>query len=185
VRVIAGSARGRKLGAFRGLDIRPTPDRVREGVFNVLGDSIPGSVGLDLFAGSGGVGIEALSRGAAEVVFVDAKKRSTDLIRRNLSLCGFDAEEKIRFRVIGKSYDSTLDLLRSEGRRFDWIYVDPPYKPNLYDTVLHRIAESEIRNPAGVVLVEHFHKTPLLERIGPLSRFRTLAYGSTRVSLYR
>lgn len=182
MRVIAGSARGRRLKPIRGGDIRPTPDRVRESVFNVIRDRVPGSRGLDLFAGSGGVGIEALSRGADFVCFVDSRKGAIELILENLSICGFSSD---RYRTLVSDYSSALNRLKEEGVPFDWIYVDPPYDLELYERVLQRVSESLLLAPDGLVLVEHFHKRELPSKVGTVSAFRDLRYGSTGIRLYK
>lgn len=185
MRIISGSAKGRRLRSIRGEDIRPTPDRVRESVFNVIRGRIPGSRGLDLFAGSGGIGIEALSRGADFVCFVDSRKEAVRLIRENLSICGFSEDGPAGYRTLISDYSSVLGRLKAEGFLFDWIYVDPPYDLDVYEQVLLRISESRLLTPDGLVLLEHFHKRELPSRVGTFSAFRDLRYGSTGVRLYK
>ncbi len=146
MRVITGSARGRRLRTLEGQDVRPTPERVKEAVFSIIQFQIEGRRFLDLFAGSGQMGIEALSRGAREVVFVDARKDSIEIIRENLEKTGLGE----RGRVV--SMDALAFLSQPNGK-FDLAFLDPPYRTGLLAEALEKTAA--VMNPGGAVLCEH------------------------------
>ncbi len=152
MRIIGGKYRGRKL-ARPGDDIRPTTDRLRESLFNVLGPRVEGSVWLDLFAGSGAMGIEALSRGASLVVFNDRGFEAVRLIEKNLRLCGIERG----FEIHQKDALTLLNQLR--GRSFDFVILDPPYAYPRHGKLLEKIGETLAGSPA--VLLEVFKKTDL------------------------
>ncbi len=145
MRVIAGKHRGRVLAPFRGEDIRPTPDRVKESLFQILGPRLAGARVLDLFCGSGALGLEALSRGAALVQFNDSSPESLALCRRNVALCG---EEGVFTRS-----DYAACLACAEGP-FDLIFADPPYRADWAEEILRRVAERELLAAGGAVIYE-------------------------------
>ena len=153
MRIVGGRWRGRRL-ARPNPGIRPTTDRLREALFNVLGGSVAGSVWVDAFAGSGAVGIEALSRGAAWVIFNDKSSQALRLVRKNLLLCGADEG----FEIFQKDAVSLFNELR--GRRVDVVFLDPPYDYRRYAKLLAKIAEAAADSRPTVVLVV-FKKTPL------------------------
>jgi 16S rRNA (guanine966-N2)-methyltransferase len=183
VRIIAGKYRGRKLKSPASLETRPTSDRLRETLFNILAPRIKGARFLDLCAGSGAVGIEALSRGARQVTFVDQSRRMCALIEANLETLGVEDDE---FEVA--SVDA-LEFLRrrvkKEGERFETIFFDPPYATD-YEGVLNFAGENVARLLAedGVVIVEHHHKNDLKEEFGELKRYRVLKQGDSVLSFY-
>jgi len=174
MRVITGSARGRRLKEPGGLDIRPTTDNVKESVFNILQFDIEGRRVLDLFAGTGQLGIECLSRGAREVVFIDRSREAVKLIRENLRLCGFSAP------VLQQD---ALDYLRACAP-FDLIFVDPPYDAGLYAPVLETIYSVDLLSDGGIILCESRCETALPELPAPYRRRREYRYGRIRLSLY-
>ncbi len=135
MRVIAGSARRLQLKCIDGLETRPTTDRIKETLFNIINDDLPGATFIDLFAGSGGIGIEALSRGAARCIFVEKNKRAVACIKENLAHTHFEDSG----RVIFGDAVSAVDRL-GEYEHLDIIYIDPPYKSDLYGRVLERLA---------------------------------------------
>lgn len=145
MRIIAGKHRGRVLKEFAGTEIRPTSDRAKEALFNVFSSFIPGCTFLDLFAGSGAVGIEAISRGAKEVVFTDIRRESVDLINKNLAMIKESAT------VILKN---GLDYLKSCNKKFDFIFIDPPYKSDLGISALEIISRIDVLNEGGYVVFE-------------------------------
>ena len=144
MRVITGTARGRRLKTPENSDIRPTTDNVKESVFNIIQFDIEGRRVLDLFAGTGQLGIECLSRGAAEAVFIDDSREAVRIVKDNLKACGFSAP------VLQQD---ALSYLRSCGR-FDLIFVDPPYDANLYEPVLETINSVDILSDGGIILCE-------------------------------
>jgi 16S rRNA (guanine(966)-N(2))-methyltransferase RsmD len=185
VRVIAGQFRSRSLRSLRGLDIRPTSDRLRETLFNVLTagnpDALTGSTWLDLFAGTGAVGIEALSRGAAMVHFVESSKDAAELIAGNLATLGL----KTGFEILRQEVSRALQALERQKLRPDFIFLDPPYKlRNAYGESLDWLGKSELGTRA-LVVVEHEKKFDPGEEFGALRRFRVLRQGDAALSFYR
>ncbi len=178
MRVIAGSSRGRRLLA--GCDIRPTSDKVKGALFNVLSDAIVGASFLDLYAGSGAVGIEALSRGAASVVFVERNRKQIPHLRKNLGLDKAWGRDGGAVRVLNTS---AADFLK-RGQVFDHIFVDPPYDSLEIDTILPILAGGDMIAPSGFLIVEHFHKKILPESVGRLICVKRRKYGQTLLSFY-
>jgi 16S rRNA (guanine(966)-N(2))-methyltransferase RsmD len=180
-RIIGGQGRGRRLKTPRGPDTRPTGGRVRQTLFDILAPRIRGCRFLDPFAGSGGVGLEALSRGAARVVLVDQSAAAISAIRENaaaLAAAGGDVQvfrQEARVAVAG---------LAAAGARFDVVYLDPPYASELYEPLLEQIGGS-VLDDDGIVVAEHFHKKALPETIGSLERTRDVRVGDHRLSFYR
>lgn len=156
MRVIAGQAKGHKLVAPTGARVRPALDQVKEAIFNILFNVEDERV-LDLFAGSGSVGIEALSRGAIDAVFVEAWSKAVASIKRNLSHCKLED----RARIIGKSVERAIDLLAKEGGVFDLIFVDPPYEQGLVNPTLVKLGQTPILAPRARIVVEHHPKEPI------------------------
>ncbi|MEE9231434.1 MAG: 16S rRNA (guanine(966)-N(2))-methyltransferase RsmD [Acidobacteriota bacterium] len=178
LRVIAGSAGGRRLRSLPGLEVRPTLDRVKQAVFSSLGVELKGARFLDLFAGTGAVGIEALSRGARSVVFVDNSRRCCDVLRQNLEDCGLEG----RARVIQSDWESALVELRHPGEPFDIAYVDPPYSRTGEAQILE--AAAGLTTPNGCLLFEHLLRNAPPERVGDRVRGRTAPYGQTAITWY-
>lgn len=185
MRVIGGELRGRRLVAPRGQATRPTADRVRESLFNVLAPLIADADVLDLFAGSGALGIEALSRGARSAVFVESDQGAVRVLRQNVSALGLVERAEVR----PTSVATALRQLEGTGRAFDVILLDPPYRQGLAASVLGQLAASSLPGPRATVVAEHDRRDPLPDRLGEaaasLVRIRTLSYGDTAISLYR
>ena len=186
MRVISGKYRSRPLSSLRGMDIRPTPDRLRETLFNVLTagnpEALSGMVWLDLFAGTGAVGIEALSRGAKQVYFVENSKAAAETIRKNL--CSLEIINA--FKLLQESVPNAIARLSREGVGADVVFIDPPYRmANAYTETLGGLAESSLLRTTSVVIVEHEKKFDPGADFGPLQRFRQLVQGSTILSFYR
>ena len=158
MRVITGSARGRRLKTPEGQDIRPTTDNVKESVFNILQFDIEGRRVLDLFAGTGQLGIECLSRGAREAVFIDADRDAVKIVKENLKTCGFSAP------VLQQD---ALSFLNNCGK-FDLVFIDPPYDAGLYEPVLEKINSVDILSDGGIILCESRRETVLPEMRRPL-----------------
>lgn len=149
MRVIAGKYKGRTLFSPKGDAIRPTTDRIKENVFNLIQGRIAGAAFLDLFGGTGAMSVEALSRGAVRAVIVDASRDSVALIKKNFQKVGVGKEGQI----LEVPYD--IALKRLTGERFDLIYLDPPYRADYYEDILARIREADVLAADGVVLFEH------------------------------
>jgi 16S rRNA (guanine(966)-N(2))-methyltransferase RsmD len=185
MRVIAGKFRSRQLGSPRGLDIRPTSDRLRETLFNVLTagnpDALAGSVWLDLFAGTGAVGIEALSRGAEKVYFVETSRRAVELIKRNLQ----SMDISNGFEILQEEVLREIPKLERQQVRPSFIFLDPPYSSqNLYREALERLANS-VSSEDALVIVEHDKKFDPGTVFGALRRIRKLEQGDAGLSFYR
>jgi 16S rRNA (guanine966-N2)-methyltransferase len=186
MRVIAGTFRSRILKSLKGLALRPTSDRLRETLFNVLGPTVAGARFLDLFAGTGAIGIEALSRGAKEVVFIENHAAAAKLIRQNLD----SLEIRSGFTVLPLDALRGLAMLASRRRPsepgFDSIFLDPPYTAaEEYARVLEFLGSTELLAPGGIVVAEHRRNFDLCEEAGALERFRVLRQGDAALSFYR
>ena len=186
MRVIAGQYRSRPLRSLRGMDIRPTSDRLRETLFNVLTagnpDALAGSVWLDLFAGTGAVGIEALSRGAHAVYFVESSPRAAALIGENLRNLGITEGFDIQERDVNRA----LRLLDAQAVACDFCFLDPPYRmKEAYAETLGFLSQSRLLRPGSVGIAEHDKKFDPGERHGALERFRVLRQGDAGLSFYR
>jgi len=178
MRVITGTARGRRLKELEGMETRPTTDRVKEGMFNVLQFDIEGRRVLDLFAGTGQLGIECLSRGAASAVFVDRRGDAVKLIRENLAVT--ELAEKARV-VSGDS----LEYLQSVREKFDVILLDPPYEAGLLEPAILAIEKFDILAPHGIIVAEHPAGKTLPVLAAPYRLHRTYRYGKIGMTLYR
>ena len=174
MRVITGTARGRRLKTPEGMDIRPTTDNGKESLFNILQFDIEGRRVLDLFAGTGQLGIECLSRGAREAVFIDQSRDAVRIIRENLKSCGFTAPVFQR---------DALDYLENCGS-FDLILVDPPYDAELYDPVLEKINSIDILSDGGIILCEARREKALPDMRPPYFKRREYCYGRVKLILY-
>ena len=174
MRVITGSARGRRLKTPEGQDIRPTTDNVKESVFNILQFDIEGRRVLDLFAGTGQLGIECLSRGAREAVFIDADRDAVKIVKENLKTCGFSAP------VLQQD---ALSFLNNCGK-FDLVFIDPPYDAGLYEPVLEKINSVDILSDGGIILCESRRETVLPEMRRPYCKKKEYRYGRVKLSLY-
>jgi 16S rRNA (guanine966-N2)-methyltransferase len=151
MRIIAGRLRGRKLQTFKGSDVRPTADRVREALFNILGRELADATVLDLFAGTGALGIEALSRGAKETVFVDNSARSLVVLKKNLERCALGHCS----RLIQWDISRNLACLKAYPETFDMVFLDPPYNRGLVSTALRHLEASGCLAPGAVLAAEH------------------------------
>ncbi len=186
MRIIAGQYRSRPLQSLRGMDIRPTSDRLRETLFNVLcgGDSqaLAGTTWLDLYAGTGAVGIEALSRGAAMVYFVESSKAAADLIAANVKSLAIESG----FQIVKTEALKALRHLGLAGIAADFVFLDPPYRRREeYARSLVALAESKLLRESSVVIVECDKKFDPGELFGKLHRYRKLEQGDAALSFYR
>jgi 16S rRNA (guanine966-N2)-methyltransferase len=180
-RIIAGRGKGRRLNMPKGLETRPTGARVRQTLFDILAPVLVDCRFLDAFAGSGAVGLEALSRGASRVVLIDTSAAAVAAIRANAAALAGQGGEWTVFRQDARV---ALPALARQGSRFDVVYLDPPYEADLYEPVINLIDAHGLLEPGGFLVAEHFHKRSLPETIGRLSRTREVRVGDHRLSFY-
>lgn len=185
MRIIAGQFRSRPLRSLKGADIRPTSDRLRETLFNVLTAGNPaaleGSIWIDLFAGTGAVGIEALSRGAAMVYFVESSRAAAELINKNLESLGITE----KFRIMHQEARTAIPALESQQVQPAFIFLDPPYAmQQAYRETLNLLGNSHLIESA-LVIAEHEKKFDPSENLGSLQRMRRLEQGDAVLSFYR
>ena len=182
MRVISGLFRSRQLKGTPPAGIRPTSDKLRETLFNVLGPAVEGSTFLDGFAGMGGVGIEAVSRGARLVYFVDRSRKGCAIVRENLASLG--VTEGVR--VMEAELRRALDLFEREGAVFDIVFLDPPYeRDTLYAESLLAFGSRPLLREGGVLVMEHSKRVELAETSGSLNRYRVLEQGDSTLSFYK
>ncbi|MFR9071078.1 MAG: 16S rRNA (guanine(966)-N(2))-methyltransferase RsmD, partial [Paraclostridium sp.] len=162
MRVISGKARGLKLNTPKNEDVRPTTDRVKESLFNIINGYIIDGEILDLFAGTGSLGIECLSRGANKCVFVDVSKTSIDIVKSNIK----KARVEDNAEILNIDYKSAIDKVKNKTYKFDIIFMDPPYYENMFMDALKKIDESDILKDDGIIVVEHDTKQEFPESIG-------------------
>jgi 16S rRNA (guanine966-N2)-methyltransferase len=182
MRIISGQNRGQRIRTLKGTQLRPTSDQMRETLFDVLGPGVRDSAFLDAYAGSGAVGLEALSRGAKEVVFVEYHRAASDLIRRNLAALKMEDG----FYLMNTKVLSAIERLDEEGSRFDFIFLDPPYsEAREYHQVLRQLGRSHLLAPTSLVIVEHSRHYFLEDRYNRLARTRTIRHGDAQLTFYR
>ncbi len=177
MRVVAGTMRGRKLFSPAKLNLRATSDKVKEALFNIIAFKIEGASFLDLYAGSGSIGIEAISRGAKKVVFIEKDKKNMALLKKNLTLCPQ--------REVGTVFEGTAeDFLKRTNNQFNIAFIDPPYGESDLENRLQTLGNCDTIRSEGIVIVEHFHKTNLPNDVGDLSFLKRYRYGGTALSFY-
>ena len=180
MRIGSGRFRGRKLHAPKGQETRPTGARLKKSLFDVLGAELENVRVLDLFAGAGALGLEALSRGAAEVVFVEKGRRAAEAIHKNIDELGLVGYTELRVLAVR----SALRGLSAEDRSFDLVFADPPYRSHELEELLEALGESGLVTQDGRVVVEHHHKLELRQRYGVLELTRQLKAGESCFTLY-
>lgn len=181
MRVIAGTAKRTQLKSPKGMDTRPTTDRVKESVFNILAPVVVDSNFLDLFSGTGGMAIEALSRGAYQAVLVEKNAKTATVIRENLKL----TKLSVNAEVIVKDTYAAIKMLAEQHRKFDIIYIDPPYFEDYYQRVLVAISQYQLLTSDGIVVVESSNKVTLVDAVETLSMMRKQKYGDTIIYFYQ
>lgn len=179
MRIIGGRLKGRRLAAVRG-QIRPTADRVREAIFNILGPEVDDSLVLDLFAGTGALGLEALSRGARSAIFVENHKSALQVLQRNVSQCGLTGVS----RVLPLPAAKALSRLAATGEQFSLIFLDPPYGFGLAANTVALLAQQNLVTSSGRIVAEHSRLEELAAVYQPLERSDQRRYGATMVSFY-
>jgi len=180
MRIISGTLRGRKLGVLRGRSIRPTSDRVREALFNILGSQPVEATVLDLFAGTGALGIEALSRGAIEAVFIDNTPSNLSVLRKNISMCGLEQ----RSRVIQWDIVKNLECLRAYPRTFDLVFLDPPYGRDMIEPALQHLVEAGLLAQEACIVAEQDAREKAILAGPEIQHIDERRYGHTRLSFF-
>jgi 16S rRNA (guanine966-N2)-methyltransferase len=182
MRITGGQVKGRILASPKGLNIRPTSDKVREAIFNIIGQDLSGLRVIDLFAGTGSLGLETLSRGALHALFIDNSQQSINLIRKNLSLCGHERAGVTLRKNLKKGIPRRHLLLKE---KFDLAFLDPPYGKNLIPLLLEELSTEDVLTSKARVVVESW-KTERLQvsSYGFLEMVDTRLYGDTRISIY-
>jgi len=178
MRIISGTSKGRKLARPKSMAVRPTSDRVKESIFNILGAEVEGRDVLDLFAGTGSLGIEALSRGAKRALFVEKGRQAVRLIQRNVGECGFSERSEILPREVHRA----LGILMQRGESFDLILMDPPYERGLIEKTLRKLNASSIYPEDALLVIQHDRREPLPNNLGGWVLSRQRKIGDTLVS---
>ena len=176
MRIITGSARGKKLVTLEGEQVRPTSERVKESLFNIVQFDLEGRRVLDLFAGSGQLGLEAVSRGAKQAILVDCAKESVEVIRKNTAHCGFSD----RVQIVQMDFAA---YLASNPQKFDVAFLDPPYLHGLLQKALPLVVQA--MNPGGTILCEHPTDEQLPDEVGGFCAGKRYRYGKISLTMYR
>ena len=180
MRIISGISKGRRLAAPKSQAIRPTSDRVKESIFNILGGQVEGKVVLDLFAGTGNLGIETLSRGAKRVLFVEKGRQALKLIQKNLSQFGM----RERSEILPKDVSRAIGILKQRGESFDLILMDPPYEKGLIQKTLLKLHLHKIYHEGSILVIEHDRREPIPERLEGWTLIRQRRIGDTVISFF-
>lgn len=180
MRIIAGKAKGTRLKMVPGKHVRPTADRVKESLFQVIGPFFDGGMGLDLFSGTGALGLEALSRGLEKAVFIDSSRTSCDVIKENAQASRLSDFVEIYRRDVHRA----LPQLKKRQLQFDYIFLDPPYMRKFLVPIIEKLSEYELLKGDGLIIAEHESECMPPEEIGDFRRYRLLNYRDTAISLY-
>jgi len=181
MRVISGKYRGRRLKGPDGLELRPTGDRLKESLFNIFGPGIAGVVVLDAFGGTGAIGIEALSRGAREAVFIESAETGCRLIRKNLELCGIETG----YRILQQDVFTAMRFLARQGFKANIAFFDPPYDWKAYRDLLGIVFRKDLLSQPYRVVIEHHRKAALPESGDGYHRSRIVRQGDHCLSFYK
>jgi len=180
MRIISGTNKGMKLYAPEGTSVRPTSDKIKEALFNIIGHIDEGAVVMDLFSGSGSVGIEFLARGAELCYFVDSSHKSLSYVKKNLELCRF----KNRAKIIMSDYEKAILNLSKEGVKFDYIFADPPYDLNCGFKISDKVFENNLLKKDGKLIIETDKFEKIIDNISTdMIKYKEKIYGRTRISI--
>jgi 16S rRNA (guanine(966)-N(2))-methyltransferase RsmD len=186
MRVIAGTYRSRVLKSLKGNALRPTSDRLRETLFNILGSAVDNCRFIDVFAGTGAVGIEALSRGASQAVFIESHAPAATLIRRNMESLGISSQALVLPLDAIRGLEKLTARNKASNPPFDFVFLDPPYaRVEEYTRVLHFLASAPFLRDGSVVIAEHSRKVELPAQTGKLGRTRTVRQGDVALTFFR
>ncbi len=178
MRIISGESKGRKLVTPKRYSLRPTSDRVKESLFNILGSEVEGKVVLDLFAGTGNLGIEALSRGAKRVIFVEKGRQALRLIQTNINQFGLGD----RSEIIPRDVNRAIGILNQRGELFDLILMDPPYEKGLIQRTLMKLSSHPVYHGDSILVIEHNRREPLPSILDGWKLVRQQKIGDTLLS---
>ena len=181
MRITGGQAKGRRLAPLKGFRIRPSSDLVRQAIFNLTGQDVRGVKVLDLFAGTGSLGIEALSRGAQWALFIDQSEQAIKLIKKNLKLCGYERFGSIHKKDLVKGLPLKTPMMK---RKFELVFLDPPYGKKLIPPLLGELSDKDVLAPSAIVVAESSKIEALPAKLGRLKIFNTKIYGETKIDLY-
>ncbi len=178
MRIISGTRKGRRLETLRGRTLRPTSDRVKESLFNILGREVEDKVIIDLFAGTGNLGIEALSRGARKVIFVEKQRQAIRFIKKNLTQLGMET----RSEILPMDAIRSIDILQERRESFDLILMDPPYGRGLIQRTLKKLTAQNIYRKDSILIIEHTRREPLPDMMEGWDLVRQRRIGNTMIS---
>ncbi|WP_318504915.1 16S rRNA (guanine(966)-N(2))-methyltransferase RsmD [Bacillus sp. T3] len=181
MRVVSGICKGKSLKAVPGNSTRPTTDKVKEAIFNIIGPYFSGGIGLDLFAGSGGLGIEAISRGLDQVIFVDREGKAIQTIKENIVACGLEKHAEIYRNDASRA----LKAIVKRELKFDVIFLDPPYKKQQLLDVLTDMDRHQLVENKGVIVCEHGHDVELPEQVGHFMVIKREQYGIIHITIFQ
>lgn len=180
MRVVSGSCKGRPLKAVPGTSTRPTTDKVKEAIFNMIGPFFEGGSALDLFGGSGGLGIESLSRGIDSCIFVDKDSKAIQTIHKNIEACGFELQTE----VYRNDAERALKAIIKRNLSFNLIFLDPPYKQQKLKALINSVDEAGLLTEDGYLVAEHGTEERLPDSIGRLVKLKAEVYGVTAVTIF-
>lgn len=180
MRVVSGNYKGRQLKAVPGVTTRPTTDKVKEAIFNMVGPYFDGGIALDLFAGSGGLGIEALSRGIEKCIFVDREAKAIQTIHKNLEVCHAEAASE----VYRNDAERALKAIKKRELQFHLIFLDPPYKQQKLKTLINTISENNLLQQSGFIVTEHGSDIQLSDEIDHFIQLKNETYGMSSITIF-
>ncbi len=180
MRVVSGIYKGRPLKAVPGITTRPTTDKVKEAIFNMIGPYFDGGIGLDLFAGSGGLGIEALSRGLEKVIFVDREVKAIQIIYENIKACRLEDKTEVYRNDAARA----IKALVKRKMSFDYIFLDPPYKKQQLISLMEKMDSHNLVNVNAIVVCEHSVDVKLPSIVGRLEQIKQEQYGMIAITIY-
>ena len=182
MRVISGNNKGKKLFAPKDTSVRPTADKIKESIFNMIGYIDDESIVLDLFAGTGSIGIEFLCRGAKECHFVDVSHKSADFIKKNISLCKLDDKSK----VYVYHYEKALSFFTRNNMKFDYIFADAPYHLNCSSNIINTVVKNDLLNKDGIMIIECEKTEKMIENIEQdVLQYKEKIYGITKIGILK
>lgn len=181
MRIISGEMRGFKLKAPKGMDTRPTSDKVKESLFSIMGYIESSSEVLDLYSGSGNIGLEFLSRGAESACFIDTDAKAISTIKDNIEKC----KVSDRATVYKNDVSRAMEMLANRSKKFDYIFMDPPYKSGLVEKTIDKVAELDLLKDGGLLIAEHERGLVLEDSVGSMKKVDNRRYGDTEITFYR